>query len=65
MDVAEVARRANAKTVVLTHFVPMLDRPGIMEGLVDEMRSVFDGNIIIGRDLMKIPLDIKYPHRID
>jgi flagellar biosynthesis/type III secretory pathway ATPase len=43
----------------------MLDGPGIMEKLVDEMRSVFDGNIVIGRDLMEIPLDIKYPHRID
>ncbi len=65
MDVAEVARRANAKTVVLTHFIPMLDGPGVMERLVDEMRSVFDGNIVIGRDLMEVPLSITYPHRID
>jgi len=43
----------------------MLDGPGVMEKLVDEMRSVFDGNIVIGRDLMEVPLDIRYPHRID
>jgi len=65
MDIAEVAKRANAKTVVLTHMIAMLDRPGIMERLVNEMRTVYDGHIIIGRDLMEIPLQTKYPHRID
>ncbi len=61
MDIAEVAKQANAKTVVLSHFIPMLDRPGILERLVQEMRSVYSGNIVIGRDLMEIPLQIRYP----
>jgi ribonuclease BN (tRNA processing enzyme) len=65
MDVAEVAARANAKTVVLTHCIPMLDWPGVLERLVSEMRSVYDGHIVIGRDLMTIPLDIRYPHVVD
>ncbi len=36
-----------------------------MERLINEMRSVYDGNIVIGRDLMDIPLEIRYPHKID
>jgi ribonuclease Z len=65
MDVAEVAKRANARTVVLTHMIPMLDMPGVLERMVEEMHAVYDGNIVIGRDLMEIPLEIKYPHRVD
>tara|TARA_R110000787_G_scaffold143488_1_gene257159 strand:+ start:48845 stop:49732 length:888 start_codon:yes stop_codon:yes gene_type:complete len=65
MDIAEIARRANVKTVVLTHFIHLLDQPGVLEQLVTEMKTVFDGNIIIGRDLMELSLSVKYPHRID
>ena len=65
MDIAEVARRANAKSVVLSHCIPMLDGPGVMERLVSEMRTVYDGHIVIGRDLMEVPLNIGYPHRVD
>ena len=65
MDVAEVARRANAKCVVLTHCIPMLDWPGVMERLLAEMRTVYDGHVIVGRDLMEVPLQIRYPHHID
>lgn len=65
MDVAEVARRANAKTVVLTHCISMLDAPGVMETLIGEMRAVYGGNIIVGRDLMEIPLEVRHPHRVD
>jgi ribonuclease BN (tRNA processing enzyme) len=64
MDVAEVARRANAKTVVLTHFIPMLDAPGVVETLLGEMRAVYGGNIIVGRDLMEVPLEVRHPHRV-
>jgi ribonuclease BN (tRNA processing enzyme) len=65
MDVARVAQQANAKTLVLSHIIPVLDQPGIMERLVNEMQSVYSGNIVVGRDLMEIPLEIKYPHRVD
>lgn len=65
MDVAEVARQANVKTLVLTHITPMLDEPGVLERMVREMGTVFDGNVIIGRDLMTVPLSIAYPQRID
>jgi ribonuclease BN (tRNA processing enzyme) len=65
MDVAEVARRANARTLVLSHMIPMLDAPGVLERLVTEMHAVYPGHIIIGRDLMQIPLRTSYPPRID
>jgi hypothetical protein len=43
----------------------MLDNPGVMEQLVGEMKTVFDGNIIIGRDLMTLSLNVEFPHRVD
>ena len=65
MDIAEIAKRANVKTVVLSHMIHLLDEPAVMEQLVAEMKAVYDGNIIIGRDLMKLSLDVAYPHRVD
>ena len=65
MDIAEIAKRANVKTVVLTHFIHLLDNPGVLEQLVGEMKTVFDGNIIVGRDLMTLSLNVEFPHRVD
>jgi ribonuclease BN (tRNA processing enzyme) len=65
MDVAEVAKRAGAKSVVLSHMIPMLDPPGVMEKLLAEMRTVYDGDIIVGRDLMQVPLKVRHPGRVD
>jgi len=65
MDIAEVAQRAGAKTVVLSHFIAMLDRPGVLESMVHEMKRVYTGDIIIGRDLMTVPLRVSHPHKID
>ncbi len=56
MDVAEVARRAGVGTLVLTHFPPPLDRPGVMERIVADVATVFSGTVIAGRDLMRVPL---------
>jgi len=65
MDVAEIAKRSGAKTVVLTHCIPMLDRPGVLEGMVQEMRGVYDGDVIIGRDLMQVPVGPARIARVD
>lgn len=65
MDIAETAKQANVKTVVLTHCTPMLDCLGVMESLICEMKTVFKSTIIIGQDLMEVPLKIKPIHRID
>ena len=63
MDVAETAARANAKTLVLTHCIPLLRAPGVMEKLLVEMRGIYDGNIIVGQDLMEVPLEVRHPSR--
>lgn len=65
LDNAETARRAGVKTLVLTHFLPMLDQPGVKERMVAEMHEIFKGTIILGEDLMQIPLDIEGPTTAD
>lgn len=55
LDVAETARVAGARTLVLTHLLPQLDRPGVKERMVAEMREIYDGTIIVGEDLMDVP----------
>ena len=65
MDVAEIARKANVKTLVLTHIVPMLDEPGVMEKLVSEMSGVYNGNIVVGSDLLNVPLTLGHSPKID
>jgi ribonuclease BN (tRNA processing enzyme) len=55
-DVGRVAAQAGVKTLVLSHFVP-----GDMPSITDEMwlegvRQHFTGRVIVGRDLMEIPL---------
>ncbi|MEM7747534.1 MAG: MBL fold metallo-hydrolase [Pseudomonadota bacterium] len=65
MDVAEIAKRSNAKTLVLTHFPPPMDVPGLLERLVHEMRSVYDGTIIIGRDLLEVPIKVTDNSKFD
>ncbi len=58
LDVAEIARRARAKTLVVTHMPASLDEPGVLEKMVHEMHGTYDGNIIIGRDLLEVPVKL-------
>ena len=54
-QVGEIASRANVKTLVLSHFggagYPGFDQPEIWE---EQVRETWDGNLIIGEDLMII-----------
>ncbi|MFM9849558.1 MAG: MBL fold metallo-hydrolase [Hyphomicrobiaceae bacterium] len=56
LDVAETAKQARAKTLVLTHLLPHLDQPGVKERMVAEMAKIYDGRIIVREDLMTVPL---------
>lgn len=47
---AETARRAGVKTLVLTHFLPQVNESKILK----EASEVFDGTIIVAKDLQKI-----------
>jgi ribonuclease BN (tRNA processing enzyme) len=67
MDVAAIAAKANVGLLVLTHFIPLVDRPGVKESMLMEMKSVFGGPIVLGEDLMEMEIPVKPPHvrRID
>jgi ribonuclease BN (tRNA processing enzyme) len=56
IDTARVAKQAGAKSLVLTHVLEQIDRPGIREEILREMMDIYDGNIIWGEDLMEIPV---------
>ncbi len=52
-QVGKVAAEAGARKLVLTHFVPpMFDEKSLLE----EVRRDFDGPVIIGEDLMRLPV---------
>ncbi len=57
LDNAITAERAGVTTLVLTHLLPSLDRPGVKEGMITEMARSFSGTIIVGEDLMEVPLE--------
>ena len=56
LDNAETAKQAKVGMLVLTHFLPMLDKPGVKERMVAEMAEIYSGKIILGEDLMQVPL---------
>jgi len=46
---------------VLIHFIHLLDAPDVLEQLVTEMKQIFDGHIVLGRDLMELLLNVAPP----
>ena len=55
-DNAITAQRAGVKTLVLTHLLAQIDRPGIREQIIHEIKEVFEGQVIWGEDLMVLTL---------
>ena len=55
-DNAEIAKRAGAKTLVLTHLLGQIDQPSVREQIVHEIQNVFQGKVIWGEDLMRLTL---------
>ena len=53
-DVGKIAAQAGVKTLVLSHFVPGLDSSITDEMWTAGVRKYFNGQIIVGRDLMEI-----------
>jgi ribonuclease BN (tRNA processing enzyme) len=53
-DVGRIAKRAGVKKLVLTHLVPV-DDPSITDEMwTGPARSQFDGEIVVGRDLLEV-----------
>lgn len=55
IDTAHVAQKAGVKTLVLTHKLEQIERPGVRERIISEMSKIYDGVIIWGQDLMVVP----------
>jgi ribonuclease Z len=56
LEAANIASKAGVKILVLTHMYGQIDIPGIRERIVKEISEIYDGIIIMGEDLMDIPL---------
>jgi len=65
LDNAETAKRAGVGMLVVTHLQPDLDKFGVKERMVAEMAQVFDGGIIVGEDLMQVPMKAPAPGTAD
>jgi ribonuclease BN (tRNA processing enzyme) len=55
-DVGRIAAQANVKTLVLNHFVPSDDKSLTPEVWTKAVRATFGGNIVVGKDLLELPL---------
>src|SRR5947199_7306299 len=55
-DVGRIATQANVKMLVLNHFVPGDDNSVTPEVWAEAVRKTFAGNIVVGRDLLELPL---------
>jgi ribonuclease BN (tRNA processing enzyme) len=53
-DVGRIAKAAGVKTLVLSHFVPAEDTSLTDQAWSDAVRSTFNGEIVVGKDLMEI-----------
>ena len=55
-DVGRIAKAAEVKTLVLNHFVPADDKSLTDEVWTKAVGTTFDGPVIVGHDLLEIPL---------
>ncbi|MAG35537.1 MAG: MBL fold metallo-hydrolase [Dehalococcoidia bacterium] len=56
LDAAQTAKDAGVCTLVLVHLTEQLLAPGLRERMCAEAAEVFDGTIIVGEDLLGVPL---------
>jgi ribonuclease Z len=52
-DAARTAKKANVRTLVLTHMVPAV-APGAEQDWIDVAKAHFDGEVVLGADLLSI-----------
>jgi ribonuclease BN (tRNA processing enzyme) len=65
VELAELARDAGVKNLVVSHVSEQMDVPGIRERIIREMAQIFAGNLFFGEDLMKIPVLDPAPRKLD
>ena len=54
VDAGRVAREAGVKTLVLSHFVPAEDATITDKMWIDAARTHFDGEVVMGKDLLEL-----------
>jgi ribonuclease Z len=64
-ELAQIARDCGAKSLVLTHITQQIDQPGVRERVIAEIAEIYRGTIILGSDLLGIPLDGPGHARLD
>lgn len=64
LDAARTAAAADVEKLVLIHLTEQISRPGIRERMVAETAAAFDGTVVLGEDLMEIPLSPIRPEPI-
>jgi ribonuclease Z len=64
-EAAEIARRARAKTLVLTHITAQIDQPGIRERVIADVARIFGGNVVLAQDLLPLPIEGVAGSRLD
>jgi ribonuclease BN (tRNA processing enzyme) len=55
-DVGRIATAAGVKNLVLSHFVPADDKSLTPQVWTDAVKTTFTGNVVVGRDLLEMPL---------
>ena len=55
-DVGRIAAKAKPKALVLNHFVPPDDESITDEMWANAVRTNFNGNIVVGKDMLQLPL---------
>ena len=56
LDAATTARDAGVETLVLVHLTEQLETPGVRERVLHEVGEVFDGQVILGEDLLEVSM---------
>ncbi|MGH9549283.1 MAG: hypothetical protein ACRD3W_07910, partial [Terriglobales bacterium] len=64
LEMAEIAREADVRNLVITHVTEQFDRPGLRERVIREVGAIYKGNILFGDDLMEIPMDGCQPAKL-
>ena len=65
VELAELARDAAVRNLVVSHVTEQMDVPGIRERIIREMAQIFAGNLFFGEDLMEIPVLDPAPRKLD
>ncbi|NKB69552.1 MAG: MBL fold metallo-hydrolase [Candidatus Latescibacteria bacterium] len=56
LDAARTAREAGVGTLVLVHLTEQLETPGVRERVLFEVGEIFSGQVVLGEDLTRVPL---------